>query len=316
MVQDFIFARSLERVGGFPPFKKLDMIKKSILLAFLSVLSVSLGAQEFNFGIRAGLNYSKFQGPTISVEGAEERYAFSNGFHFGITWDYNFTDIIALKTELLYIQKGSEHVYNGDAYYKIDVPGFDDKLVEFGQAEMTLDISNAYLSFPLMLSSKVGRKWEVFGGVYGNILLQPTGRGIYKFTSNDRPTEILFDQSLDFNYRGDQAGEGRTVRRPIGILVDGQQVFFPKIAGAYFQYEPEERKNSLINAFDAGLSFGANYFMNRGFYFGMRGTYGLLDITDNTTDRSLRDINEDGSLIITDDNDTQFGLQFSFGFRF
>ena len=292
------------------------MTKKSIILVLLSTLSLGLGAQEFNFGIRAGLNYSRFVGPTLDVEGADERFAFSNGFHFGITWDYNFTDIIALKTELLYIQKGTEYIYNGDSYYKIEVPGMDDKLVEFGQAEMTLDISNAYLSFPLMLSSKVGKKWEVFGGVYGNILLQPTGRGIYKFTSNDRPQEILFDQSLDFNYRSDQAGEGRTVRRPIGILVDGQQVFFAKIAGAYFQYEPEERTNNLINSFDGGLSFGANYFMNRGFYFGMRGTYGLFDMTDNQSDRSFREINDDGSLIFTEDNDVQFGLQFSFGFRF
>lgn len=292
------------------------MIKQTALALVFSIIAISVSAQEFNFGIRAGLNYSTFLGDKINSDNNVETFGYSSGFHFGITWDYNFTDIVALKTELLYIQNGSEINYRGSGYYKIAVPDVTDKLIEMGDVDMTLDISNAYLSIPLMISSKIGKKWEVFGGVYGNILLQPTGRGIYKFTSFDRPDEILFDQSLDFNYRSDQAGVGTTIQRPIGILVDGEQVYFAKIAGAYFQFEEEERTNSLINAFDGGLAFGANYFMNKGFYFGVRANLGLVDITDNKADRDLRNVDEDGGLIFSDDSDKHFGLQFSFGFRF
>jgi hypothetical protein len=285
------------------------------LIIFCLGFSTMLIGQEFNLGIRAGLNYSRFNGPTISTNG-DESFSFSNGFHFGITFDYNFTDLIALKTELLYIQNGSEINYEGDSYYKIRLDDDIPTLIEPGSAEMFLDISNAYMSIPLMISAKVSRKIEVFGGVYANLLVQPTARGTYTFRSDSRPDDIRFTQSLDFNYRTNQWGQGSSPSRPIAILVDGERVVLPKIAGAYYQFDADERGNSFINGLDAGLSFGANYFLNRGFYISGRAQYGLVDVTDQTSDRDIQSVSEDGSLQFRDDSDKHFGIQFSFGFKF
>lgn len=291
------------------------MIKKVGLLVVVVLLSLSADGQDYKFGIRAGLNSSTFRGPTLDMEGAREDYGFSTGFHFGITWDYQFTDIIGFKTELLYIQNGTSYSYDGDGYYKIYLPD-DITRVERGLIDQDLDRSNAYITIPAMISAQLGKRWEVYGGIYGSLLVQPTGRGTFDFTSFDNADGIRFTQSQDHNYRTDIAGGFNTTISPIVLIVDGEPTSIAKVAGGYYQFTEDEKTNKAINRFDVGVMGGVNYFINKGFYIGVRGQLGFIDITDNAVDRVLTDLNPDGSIIVSDDRDLHLGIQASFGFKF
>lgn len=279
------------------------------------LLGTGLSAQDYKFGIRAGLNLGRFNGPTIDNEMARESNSYSTGFHFGITWDYYLTDAVAIKTELLYIQHGTQNRYQGDGYYKIYL---DDEttLVDQGAIDRKLNISNAYLTIPLMISGEVGKKWEVFGGVYGSLLVQPTGTGTFNYLSNENSDGIRFTQSLDYNYRNDVERSFSNRVSPILLLVDGEQTPIAKVAGAYYQFDEGEKSTNYVNRFDAGVIGGFNYFINKGFYIGARAQYGFADITDNSVDRVLTSLNSDGSIIASDDRDQQIAFQASFGFKF
>jgi len=238
------------------------------------------------FGVKAGLNYSTFLGPTES--GVEEKYGFSNGFHFGLSYSYDFTDLFSLRTE-----QGKLEFYD-------------------------LNISNAYLSIPVMANYRINNRWEVFGGAYLNMSIGPTARGRMKFESNENPDEIRFIQSLDFRYANNDIDEitGRSTGQltDIGILVDGEIVILPSFAGAYTQQG--EKTATKINFLDYGLTGGVHYFLNKGFFVGLTLDYGLPDLTNNKADISLKELNSDDSFIFSEDKDTHLGIKASFGFRF
>lgn len=286
------------------------MVKHIITLLFLFWISTSLCSQEYNIGVRAGQNYSTIRG---NAEAGED-IGISGGFHFGINFYYNFTDNFSLRSELLYIQHGYKQDFIGPSYYMIRKN--DGGIVfENGQAEQSLEISNAYLQIPITGNLTLTRKWEIFGGVYVGMLIGPTGRGKLAFESTENPDDIFFNQSLDFKYYGDEAGEIVTFgNRPAIILVEGQDVVMPKVVGAYYQYL--EKNGNLYNFLDAGISAGMSYYFNRGFYLSLKADYGLLDITNNKMDRSLVALNPDNSLNLRKDRDTHLGIQVSFGFKF
>lgn len=284
------------------------------LFIIIFAFAFQMGTAQ-TFGVRAGLNYSTFLGPTET--GVEESYGFSNGFHFGLSYSYDFTDLFSVRTELVYIQNGSTYDYTGESYYIIRQP--DKTTFEKGTLEFyELNISNAYMSIPIVANYRVNKKWEVFGGAYINMLIGPTGRGQMKFLSDERPDEIRFIQSLDFSYNSNNVSEitGRSAGAltEIGILVDGDIVTLPKFAGAYTLQG--EKTGNKFNFLDFGLTAGAHYFLNKGFFVGLHFDYGFPDLTNNEADFSLKELNPDNSFKFSDDKDSHFGIQASFGFRF
>ena len=284
------------------------------LFIFILGFTIQLGTAQ-TFGVRAGLNYSTFLGPTEA--GVDESFGYSNGFHFGLSYSYDFTDLFSLRTELVYIQNGSTYDFKGDSYYIIrqsDKTTFEKGNLEYYE----LNISNAYISIPIVANYRINNKWEVFGGGYVNMLIGPTGRGQMKFISNDRPDEIRFIRSLDFRYNSDEASEisGRSAGAltEINILVDDDIVTLPKFAGAYTLQG--EKTGNMFNFLDFGLTVGAHYFLNKGFFVGLTIDYGVPDLTNNKADFSLKELNPDNSFKFSDDKDSHFGIQASFGFRF
>ena len=285
-------------------------------LLFITIFACSIQlASAQTFGVRAGLNYSKFLGATETGPGVDESYGFSTGFHFGLSYSYDFTDLFSLRTELVYIQNGSSYSYVGDSYYIIreqDRTTFEEGTLDY----YDLNVSNAYISVPIVANYRINNKWEVFGGGYINMLIGPTARGSMFFKSKDRPEDIRFIQSLDFSYGSDDALEisGTSPNTPISIRVDGDVVTIPKFAGAYTQLG--ERPGNKFNFLDYGITVGAHYFLNKGFFVGLTFDYGIPDLTNNNVDVSLKELNSDNSFKFSDDSDTHFGIQASFGFRF
>lgn len=290
------------------------MIKKVILATTFTLLATIVMAQSYNIGIRAGLNYGKFSGPLEEV--INEDYGVSSGFHFGINYAQNFTDLFSVRLEVLYIQNGSKQSFGGEgteSFYRIRVPNLPD-VIERGQLDYKLDISNAYISFPLTAHINVSEKIELSAGAYVNILIGPTATGKLEFESTNNPDQIIFGQSLDFSYNSDQAGEAQTIGRSPQIIVDGVIVALPNLAGAYYQFN--EKTTSAINDFGYGLVAGVSYNINRGFYVGLRADFGLSDITNNDIDISRSELGVNDTFILKDDKDTQFNIQASFGFKF
>ena len=82
-------------------------IHKLLIIVALAFAFQNANAQTF--GVKAGLNYSTFLGPTV----ANENHGYSNGFHFGLSYSYDFTDLFSIRTELFYIQNGTTYDYSG-----------------------------------------------------------------------------------------------------------------------------------------------------------------------------------------------------------
>jgi len=286
---------------------------KYLVAICMVVGAMSLQAQSF--GVRAGLNYNTFNGPQ---ENAGESYGIGGGFHFGINYSYHVSDLFSLVFEIGYTQNGTSYKYNGDSYFIIREDDYT--VYEPGTREMELTISNGYIMLPVVANYKLSKKFEVFGGAYANLLVSPTGSGKFYFkTSNtivDGIDHIEFEQSLDYSYGSDEALEGYTPSGDVenGVYIDGNEVYFAQVAGAYYQHA--EKKANLINSLDAGLVGGLNYFINRGFYAGVRFEYGLLDITDKRADAAISELDENNQLIYRDDKDTHMGVNVSIGFRF
>ena len=290
------------------------MIKKIILASTFSLFATLVMAQSFNIGVRAGLNYSTFRGPV--EESINEDYSMSGGFHFGLNYAQNFSDLFSVRLEVLYVQNGAKKSFGGEgteSFFKIPIPNGED-VIERGRLDYDLNISNAYISFPLTAHLNITDKIEVSAGAYVSMLVGPTATGLQTFISTENDSLIQFRQSLDFNYNSDVAGEGQAIGRSPGIKVNGVVVYLPKFAGAYYQFN--EKKGDAMNFLDYGLILGVSYNINRGFYFGLRADIGLADITNNDTDISRSELGENSTYVYRDDKDTHFGIQTSFGFRF
>ncbi|MBT8230319.1 MAG: PorT family protein [Saprospiraceae bacterium] len=285
---------------------------KKLILFILVLTSIQLGAQH-RVGVRAGLNYSTFRGP---VEQGED-YAIGNGFHFGINYTYELNDIFGIRGEILYVQRGAKQNYFSDDTYHIIRSLNINKFVEQGMVDLKMDISNAYLSIPVTAQLDVGRKLEIFGGMSVDFLVGPSGRGKLDFTSRDRPDDIFFIQSYDHRYNSDEAGEYNVIIPEfISIIVDGDRVELPKVVGAYYNFDSDQKTGKRFNTVDAHLIFGGNYFINPGFYIGARLEYGLTDITNDQMDYSLSELDADENFIFREDKDSSMSLSISFGFRF
>jgi hypothetical protein len=280
-------------------------LKFSIIL----LLTVSLIHAQ-SVGVRAGLNFSRFDGPLE----AGEKFNIANGFHFGINYGYKITNKFMVRAELQYSQVGTVYEYDGPGHYLIFMPN-GREVLELGKNTTVLDISTGHINLPIVAAYQIIPKIEIFGGLNFSFLANPIGRGNIRFESASRPNQIVFRQTLDYRYyqdvaRGVPFGQGR----PIGIIVDEERVSLSKSAGAYYQHSGKE--GNRFNFFDLQVSGGLNYFINRGFFVGGKINYGLLDVSNNQMDRSVSQLNSDKSFILKKDYDRNLVLEASVGFRF
>lgn len=292
----------------------MKKVYRYLWILFL-LLFAGLGtAQEYHFGIRAGLSYAKFLGP--AEPDVTETFDINSGFHFGVVGLLELNDYFSVGAEILYNQSGAKYFYEGESYYRMyvgDVDTVRDHLI------YDLEITNSYINVPIMIHFQPTKKLEFILGGYMGFLVNPVAGGKYDFGSR-------FIQYPEYNYYSDKAGGG-----PYGAQYDILNVKVPqpdgtveitqlfKTPGAYYQYTSSEFNNDtgkFFNWFDLGLTGGVQYFINRSLYAGIRVEYGLLDISNDRLDRSLKDLDADGKFILRDDKDTNINFQVSLGFRF
>jgi len=292
------------------------MRKNKILFVVIALVMAFSGmAQEFSFGFRAGISFSKFLGDSEMNDAGEslEQYNFASGFHIGLAANLSLTDRFGFRTELLFSQMGTEYQYEGESYYFLARNQTDEKLV-FGKRTLDQNVSKATLEVPLIAYYKLGFV-EISGGVYGAVQMSATGGGSLNMSevrSAAGNNVADFDVTLQHNYNKDVAGQASFRNEPLEI--DGSTLLYSRTTGAYYDYDFKDK--NLYQTFDFGLAAGLAFYLNDGLYISGRMTYGLMDVDLNEYDISYHKLDSNNEYIQRADKNTNLTIQASVGFLF
>ncbi|MEL7220590.1 MAG: outer membrane beta-barrel protein [Bacteroidota bacterium] len=285
---------------------------RHIYIVFLSFfLMGNLTAQgEFSGGFKAGLNFNNIDGPT--EEG--ETFSSNTGFHIGATFFYSITDLFGLKAELMYSQKGTQYGYEGPSYFTFYTATTGTPIYAEGPRRSDISVANSYIDFPVLVYYRIG-KFELEAGANAGILVGSSGSGGITFSGNTAagsPVEE-FTTGVDFGYYSNERGLDALLNSS-GITLNTLAALQPESINAY--YEVTDSDANKYKTIDFGLNAGIAFFMNKGLYLGFRANMGLTDITNEEQDISPVALAPGNIYITRDDQDTNFSLQASVGFRF
>ncbi len=290
------------------------MLKKILPLAIcLSCITAAGAQQAFTGGLRAGLTFSTLSGPleTDDQGNALEKYTFSSGFHIGVTFNYSLTDILGLRGEFLFAQKGANYDYEGVSFWVFD-PLAGPPVYSTGTRQMSLDVTNSYIEVPLSLFARMGAL-ELSGGINPAFLVG--SRGVGELTYSGRSTlgtnVAPFTINLQHQYRRDKYREsiGTDVEARI---IEGRPVEIPLNTGAY--YEGVDNGQKLYKFLDLGLIGGLSFYFNKSLFLGGRVHYGLPDVTNNRQHISRKALDANRNYVLREDNDRNLVLYLSLGF--
>jgi len=270
-------------------------------------------AQDWSGGIRAGLNYSRLDGPP-EMDGsgkALETHSLSSGFHIGAMVGRRLGNAVGLRAELLYTQRGTDYRYQGPSYFRF----FSESgaaATTRGERLTTLRVTNTYLDLPLSAYLRLGRL-ELSAGGYGGFLVSSKAVGEMNYSGKSTLGQNLdpIVVSLQYNYLSDayqQAG----VPAARTITVDNRRVVVPSRIGAY--YDARDTGIPLYRRTDAGIHAGLGWFMSQGLYLGARLQQGLLDMSQADQEYSLVSLDASGKIVPRSDKDRNFSVQLSIGF--
>lgn len=270
----------------------------------------TLSAQEFSGGFRAGLNFESFDSDAeMDPSGMTlETFKRTTGFHVGATFALAFTDLVGLKADLMYSQKGGEILYEGPSYFYLYGDGLETRAL--GNRRSETDVVNSYIDIPLVGYYRIGI-FEVEGGLSGGFLVNSRASGssivTNVFSQTDGRQLPDLSVSYDYNYFSNVTGEAALIEATGSDRL-------PEVIDAYYNSNDDR---PLYRRLDFGLVGGVAVFLNNGLYLGLRYQYGLTDATrgendqqfyadDTTTEREYN----------TDDKDYNRVIQASVGFRF
>jgi len=290
-------------------------VQKIIITSLLILLHTAfVFAQEFSYGFKAGLNFSRISTDDIEqFDGMDlETFDQNSGFHLGIAVTTKFSEIFGARGEFLFSQKGGRYDFQGPSYTNFSSFTGDNIESQTGFRSMNINISNAYIDIPLSLYLRPLKWLEISAGANVAVLISSTAAGEMNFTIDGQAEEDAFRAiSLDYRYFKDQRGESIPENGEEIRMINGTSFKIPKTIKAYYDIQ-SGAETGLFNRLDFGLHASANFYINKSLYVGARFNYGLVDITDNKSDRSL--VSED--LVLRDDIDRNLSMQASIGFSF
>jgi hypothetical protein len=292
------------------------MLKHLIVLTALLTIAVNTIAQSdfLGFGFRAGLSIAKLDGPSeLGPNGTTlESFSMANGFHIGAAVNFKFTDLVGLRTEFVYSQRGTEYLYDGPSYFVLGRNTVEMTTI-MGNRRQSINISNAYIDIPVLAYYKIGRI-EIAGGLNSGLLVASTAGGNIDFNGMSALGTAVspFRVNLNYNYKKDEAGEASSTTQ--NVTVDGRVYTVPVDVGAYYEFNTKDK--NLFKPLDFGLVAGASFFLNEGLFLSIRYMHGLGDMDRNDYDVSLQSLNPNGTHIQRNDVNKSRSWQFSVGFSF
>lgn len=291
-------------------------MKLRFLLFCFFIGLLSAGAQEFSYGFKTGLNFSRFDGPLEQdLQGnSVEELVLASGFQVGAIFNMELTSFFGFRGELQFSQKGGRYRYNGESFQVWNSVS-DRTIYLTGEKRLSLNVSNSYLDLPLLVYVRPLKWLEIAGGVNVGVLVGSSGAGQMTFNGISEVGVPVDEYSitLEYNYLRDEPGQAN-FNETTELTVGGETVMIPSRLGAYFLETEAAGKN--FNRFDLGLNIGVNLFLNSSLFVGARLNYGLLDVTNNATDYSMVRLDENQQRILRDDMDRNFSIQTTIGFIF
>lgn len=284
-----------------------------IILFFLFTGTLAAQSEFLGFGFRAGLSYSRIDGPSEIGPGGEslESFDMANGFHIGALVNFKFTDLVGLRAEFVFSQRGTDYTYEGPSYFQLG-KGTVNSTILGGMRRQTLNVSNAFIDIPVMAYYKIG-SFEIAGGLNTGLLVASSGGGSIDYEGISALGTPLtpFRINLNHNYKSDDAGQAFGAAQ--SISVDGRSYTLPTAVGAYFDFGTRDK--SLYKSLDFGLVAQAAYFINESLFLSARYVHGLGDVDRNEYDISLQSLSNGNLIPRVDENKSQ-SWQFSIGFSF
>lgn len=271
-----------------------------------SLISIAVAAQEIHLGLRIGLNSTTLKGQL------EENASYKNlpGFHIGPCFAYSFSDIMGIRGELIFSQKGAKYAYSGPSY--LNIKKNSEYIPTIGTRTMNIAINNNYIDVPLMFYTLLFEHLEVSVGGYASFLVGSSGKGDLEYSGkreNSNATVGPIKFVIDGNYLKDKAGSvaANTTQT---IRLEGDQITLPQNIGGYYEYKtkPDGKKYNFL---DYGLTGALHYRLNRGLYVGVRYQLGLSDVTNDKFDISLKALSPVKDFNLIPGKYTNSGLQFS-----
>ncbi|MEO1262688.1 MAG: outer membrane beta-barrel protein [Bacteroidota bacterium] len=291
------------------------MIKNFLAILFISI-TFSMSAQEISFGFRAGLNFNRFIADSETV-GSEELEDFTNntGFHVGAMFTWEATELMGLRAELLYNQKGGRRSYDGPSYLVLSSTS-GNTIITTGNRDQNLNVTSSYIDIPVTGYFKPIEQLEIFGGFNVGFLVATTAFGEVNYSDGRFGGASIedFRFEIDGNYLSDGPGDASFSDPPKTITIGGNQsAVIPSSAGVYVEFT--EDMGNLYKIIDMGLVGGISVYLNGSLFVSARVNYGLTDITKTGADVSLRE-KPNNEFLTRDDDDRNFSLQASVGFSF
>lgn len=308
-------------------------MKQLFLILIIVAVSVAAKAQdpgEFNIGIKAGLNFASIIGPSerSDTDTRLESGSAITRFLLAPTFRYAFTDRNGLILEAQYSQKGGNYTYAGKSYLIIDDVTSEALYFE-GNRSVTLNINNGYLDIPVLFYNKLNDNVSLMAGGYVGFLLNSSGAGRLSFDAEERDFGNIevdlqpISITLEHNYARDTiplipgATQPILNQNSVGAIEPFGDARAPTTTNAYYDYASKE--NNFYNGLDAGIILGVEYKFDTGLGIGLRGTYGLMDVSNNFYDYSKKSAldpeNGDFSRILREDKDRNLVFQLYIGFE-
>ncbi len=290
---------------------------KQISLILLIALPFLIQAQDISGGVRIGLNFNNFSGPSeLDNAGNElETYEGNSGFLVGGMINVGFTDLVGLRAELLFSQKGGRRKYEGASaiYFNPDSP---DEVLALGNRDYVIRVANAYIDIPVTLYFKPTEKLKLFAGANVGFLVRSVGFGELMFNGNAvvGQVPISYTSTLNHNYFKDEGYNSTEVTQSTDFIVNGKDIKIPNESNGY-ELDFAERTARTYNGIDVGVIGGVSYQLNGTLFLSIMYNLGLLDITNDELDVSYNEANINQRLFNAD-QDKNRSLQISIGFEF
>ena len=290
-------------------------MRTCLTLLLFTLLCTCARAQDFSGGFRAGLNFVALSGPLeMTDEGLEtQTRRRATGFHVGATFALAFTDLVGVKADVMYSQKGGQILFDGPSTLYLYQDAGDTGLPFSSTRTSDIDIVNSYIDVPLTVYYRLGNL-EIEGGVSAGFLVNSRVTGGVMHTDIDRLGSAEVVYSIDGRYFSDDAGfEGITSSVEGSVGPNGEPI--PQTVSAYYDNLDDEK---LYRRLDFGLVGGLAYYLNNGLYIGARYQLGLTDVSKGENDlRITRNEENLGTREFnTEDKDYTRSIQASVGFRF
>lgn len=292
-------------------------MKRILLILGLVVcfVAVSNAQLPFKIGFKAGLNSSRFSGPSETDASGKslEKYSGNTGFLVGVNASVPFNDYFGAKVELQYSINGGRKIFESEnAYQKFTT--IDSKpLTTTGYKRYNINVFNSYLQLPVSLNARLFKKIEISAGISPGILVGSSGTGEIKqvFTGTTTLKDNTLVQELDYNFKSDKIGS--TAGNPVEFNLNTEAVSTRSILTAYENFPAKD--GGYFENFDLGATFGLAYYFNSSLYAGANLYYGLKDVTRENYDIALQTLDK-GNFIKRNDLDRNIAIQFMIGFQF